>query len=83
MEEAEDKDSTDRFEKIVNEHRESERKVKNMCEVLDRAKKKGKKEGIISTLSNLVKKGKITLADAAQEAQMSVSSFKKAAGLGK
>ena len=75
----------DRFERIVNERVKGERRPRNMCEVLDRVERKGekrgKKEGIISTLSNLVKKGKITLADAAQEAQMSVSSFKKAAGL--
>ena len=81
----------DRFEQIVNERAKGEGRPKNMCEVLDRVEnrgikkgiKEGKKEGIISTLSNLVKKGKLTLADAAQEAQMSVSSFKKAAGLGK
>ena len=58
-----------------------------MCEVLDRIEKKGErrgeKKGMMAALTSLVKKGKITLADAAQEAQMSVSSFKKAAGIGK
>jgi len=76
----------DRFEKTVSERKKGERKVKNMCEVFDRAENKGMqkglqkglKEGMLSTLSNLVKKGKISLETAAQEAQMTVDQFKKA-----
>ena len=60
-------------------------KVRNMCEVLDRAERKGErrgekkgiKEGILATLSNLVNKKIITVEVAAQEAHMSVSQFKK------
>lgn len=73
----------DRFERIVSELKPRERKVTNMCEVLDRAEnkgiKKGIKEGIISTLRNLVQKGAISLEMAAEEAQMTVDQFKKAA----
>ena len=75
----------DRFETIINECRKGKRTVKNMCEVLDRVEekgiKKGKKEGILNTLKSLVKKGLITVEAAAEEANMSVSQFKKKAGL--
>ena len=75
----------DRFEQIINERKKGERKVRNMCEVLDRAERKGErrgekkgiKEGVLTTLSNLVNKKIITVEVAAQEAHMSVSQFKK------
>ncbi|MBQ8139962.1 MAG: resolvase [Lachnospiraceae bacterium] len=38
-------------------------------------KREGKKEGIISTLYDLIKKGLISIEDAATQAQMSVPAF--------
>ena len=75
----------DRFEQIVNERKRGERKVRNMCEVLDRAErkgeKKGEKKGILDTLAKLVRKKIITVEVAAQEANMSVDRFKKMANI--
>jgi hypothetical protein len=60
-------------------------KPENMCDVLDRVEARGKAEGIakgiIDTLASLVKKGLISLTDAAKEAGMTPDDFKKKAGL--
>ena len=40
--------------------------------------KEGIKKGILAILASLMKKGKITEADAAEEAGMSIADFKKA-----
>ena len=60
-------------------------KPENMCDVLDRVEARGKAEGIakgiIDTLASLVKKGLLSLTDAAKEAGMTPDDFKKKAGL--
>ena len=56
-------------------------KPENMCDVLDRVEARGIAKGIIDTLASLVKKGLISLTDAAKEAGMTPDDFKKKAGL--
>ena len=61
-------------------------KPKNMCEVLDRAEargfERGEEKGVLATLADLVKKGLLSLSDAAEEANMSEAQFQaKTAGL--
>ena len=64
-------------------------KPENMCDVLDRVEARGEArgkaegiaKGIIDTLASLVKKGLISLTDAAKEAGMTPDDFKKKAGL--
>lgn len=71
----------DRFEQIVNERRKGERKVKNMCEVLDRAEKKGKKEGKIELLVDLLKEKAIPFAKAVEKSGLSEKEFIKLSGM--
>ena len=47
-------------------------------EGIEKGRKEGKKEGTLSTLSDLVKDGVLTLSDAAKRAHMSVEEFQKA-----
>jgi hypothetical protein len=54
---------------------------KGIEEGLEKGMEKGKEEGIISTLVSLVKKGILTLAQAAEEANMTVSEFEAKTGL--
>ena len=60
-------------------------KPENMCDVLDRVEARGEArgiaKGIIDTLASLVKKGLLSLTDAAKEAGMTPDDFKKKAGL--
>ena len=56
-------------------------KPENMCDVLDRVEARGIAKGIIDTLASLVKKGLLSLTDAAKEAGMTPDDFKKKAGL--
>ena len=56
-------------------------KPENMSDVLDRVEARGIAKGIIDTLASLVKKGLISLTDAAKEAGMTPDDFKKKAGL--
>jgi len=57
----------------------------DMCEAIEgiraEGKEEGRMEGVLSTLASLVKDGILTLADAAERANMSVSEFKSKAGL--
>lgn len=71
----------DRFKQIVNERRKGERKVKNMCEVLDRAEKKGKKEGKIELLVDLLKEKAIPFAKAVEKSGLSEKEFIKLSGM--
>ena len=41
----------------------------------------GKSEGILSTLTSLVKKGRLTIEEAAEESKMSVAEFTRQAGI--
>ena len=52
-------------------------KPKDMCEVLDRVEAKGKQEGVLETLASLVKKGLLSLTDAAKEADLTPAEFQK------
>ena len=56
-------------------------KPKDMCEVLDRVEARGKiegrQEGILETLESLVKKGLLSLSDAAKEANLTPAEFQK------
>ncbi len=79
----------DRFEKIVTEHRKGERKVKNMCEVLDRVEKKGekrgekkgRKEGKFELLVDLLKEKTISFAKAVEKSGLSEKEFIKVTGM--
>ena len=83
----------DRFERIVNERRKGERKVKNMCEVLDRVEnrgikkgmregeKKGKKEGKFELLVDLLKEKTISFAKAVEKSGLSEKEFIKVTGM--
>lgn len=57
----------------------------DMCEAIEEMRKdamnEGKIEGILSTLSDLVRKGLLTLAQAAEQAGMTVPEFEAKAGL--
>lgn len=48
-----------------------------MCEVLDKAEKRGKEEGAFEMLVSLVKEGILALEDAAPKIGMSVEDFQK------
>ena len=56
-----------------------------MCEFVDkleaRGEAKGRAEGMLNTLADLVKSGIITVMQAAQQEKMTVEEFKKKAGL--
>ena len=52
-------------------------KPKDMCEVLDRVEARGEAKGELKTLASLVKKGLLSLADAAKEANLSPTEFQK------
>lgn len=56
-------------------------KPKDMCEVLDRVeakgKREGKQEGVLETLASLVKKGLLSLTDAAKGANLTPAEFQK------
>ena len=56
-------------------------KPENMCDVLDRVEARGKAEGFFEAMVTLVKKGLLSLTDAAKEAGMTPDDFKKKAGL--
>ena len=79
----------DRFEKIVTEHRKGERKVKNMCEVLDRVEnrgikkgmREGKKEGKFELLVDLLKEKTISFAKAVEKSGLSEKEFIKVTGI--
>lgn len=43
--------------------------------------KRKEKEGFIKALANMVKKGRLTVEEAAEESEMTVSDFRSAAGL--
>ena len=75
--------------KYLTEHREEV--VTMMAELFDEerlraedddaVRAEGRAEGIISTLATLVKEGILTIADAANRANMSVDDFKAKSGL--
>lgn len=52
-----------------------------IAEGVEKGMERGKEEGITITLVNLVKKGILTLAQAAEEANMTVSEFEANTGL--
>ena len=68
---------------------ETRKETVNMCkavedwaeELLTEGEAKGREEGIISTLADLVKNGIITVIQAAEQAKMPVEEFTKKAGL--
>ena len=49
----------------------------NEVETMKRFEKDGERKGSYKTLANLVKKGRITVEEAAEEAKMTVSEFEK------
>ena len=73
----------------VSFFKEKKKGVNQMCEILDEVKeeeknegrlegrKEGRKEGRLETLTELVGKGKISVSEAAQMANMSEEEFKK------
>ena len=50
-------------------------KPEDMCQVLDRVEARGKQEGMMETLVSLVKKGLLSVADAAKESGISPAEF--------
>ena len=77
----------------MNERRKGERKVKNMCEVLDRVEnrgikkgmregeKKGRKEGKFELLVDLLKEKTISFAKAVEKSGLSEKEFIKVTGM--
>lgn len=65
----------------VSFFKEKKEGVNEMCEILDEVKEEGKNEGRLEgrleTLTELVGKGKISVSEAAQMANMSEEEFKK------
>ena len=65
----------------VSFFKEKKEGVNQMCEILDEVKEEGKNEGRLEgrleTLTELVGKGKISVSEAAQMANMSEEEFKK------
>ncbi|MBR2175544.1 MAG: hypothetical protein IJ861_01180, partial [Clostridia bacterium] len=53
----------------------------SMCEIYDKIQQEGEARGILKTLVSLVKKGIITLAQAAEQANMTVEEFEIQSGL--
>ena len=58
-----------------------EKRLHDEATALGHARREGKQEGILSTLSDLVKKGLLTLEQAAEQADMTTSDFQRKAGL--
>ena len=52
-----------------------------MCKIMEDMRNDAKKAGMLQTLIDLVKKGLLTLAQAAEQANMSVEEFSKISGL--
>ena len=48
---------------------------------LEKGRAEGRLEGILESMKNLVKKGRITIEEAAEESNMSVSDFEEKTGL--
>lgn len=71
----------DRFERIVTERRKGERKVKNMCEVLDRAERKGEKRGKLELLVDLLKEKTISFSKAVEKSGLTEKEFIKVTGM--
>lgn len=66
----------------LHDHRiKVESEEKGMKKGIQKGRKEGIKEGVIKTLSAFVKKGIISIQEAAQEANMSEADFCKMAGL--
>ena len=61
---------------------EMDREVTDMCNLSSgieaRGEARGKKKGILKTLASLIKKGRLTVEEAAEEAGMSIAEFNKA-----
>lgn len=65
-----------RFEDVLNEdEEETQGGVENMCDVLDRVEARGWNKGAVDMLVKLVRKGRITVEEAAEESNMSVEEF--------
>ena len=69
----------------AHKYKETEEGVSEMCKMMEdmrnNAQEAGEKIGMIRTLIDLVKKGLLTLAQAAEQANMTVDEFEKISGL--
>jgi len=65
----------------IHKYKETEEGVSEMCKMMEDMRNNAEKAGVIKTLIDLVKKGLLTLAQAAEQANMSVDEFEKISGL--
>ena len=77
-EEEERVDMCEAIKELINDAL-AEGEAKGIAKGIAKGKAKGKAEGALETLAGLVKKGLLTVAQAAEEAHMSVAEFKKKA----
>ena len=79
---SEDAAYDDRFPKVSERKRkfkETEEGVSQMCEIIERNRQEAAAEALLRMALSLLKKGRLTEKEAAEEAGMSVSDFRKAA----
>ena len=65
----------------IHKYKETEEGVSEMCKIMEDMRNDAKKAGMLQTLIDLVKKGLLTLAQAAEQANMAVEEFSKISGL--
>lgn len=65
----------------ARKYKETEEGVSEMCKMMEDMRNNAEKAGVIKTLIELVKKGLLTLAQAAEQANMTVDEFEKVSGL--
>ncbi len=61
--------------------KETKRGKMEMCKIAEELMEKGREEGALATLVSLVKRGVLSIADAAKEMKVSEEAFKKMAML--
>ena len=65
----------------AHKYKETEEGVSEMCKMMEDMRNNAERAGVIKTLIDLVKKGLLTLAQAAEQANMTVDEFEKISGL--
>lgn len=65
----------------AHKYKETEEGVSEMCKMMEDMRNNAEKAGVIKTLVDLVKKGLLTLAQVAEQANMTVDEFEKVSGL--
>ena len=65
----------------AHKYKETPEAVSHMCKIIEDMREESEKVGALKTLADLVRKGLLTLAQAADQSNMTVDEFKKITGL--